>query len=98
MDRVEGMDRRGFIKKAAVGTAVAAAAAGTGLLTGCNSTQPTAAPVPEGKVWDAETDVVIAGGGLAGLNAAAAAIEKGVKVILVEAAPFTFGRRRPLTN
>lgn len=77
------MDRRGFLKKAGIGAA-AAAAVGAGVLTGCSSGAAQTNSSPNGK-WDAETDLVVAGAGVAGLCAAMAAVEKGINVTLVEA-------------
>ncbi len=79
------VSRRNFVKSAALGTVAMGAIAGTALAD-------EAAPAEEATAasdiaWDGEYDVVVMGMGAAGCNAAVAAYEEGVKVLLVEKAP-----------
>lgn len=73
--------RRSFIKRAASGGL--GVAVGTSL-TGCGQEKPALH-------WDREADVVIAGGGGAGLSAAIEAGKAGAKVIVLEKMPYTGG-------
>ena len=74
-----GVGRREFLK--AVGVAGTALAGGT-ILAGCagESVGASAADIK----WDEETDVLVVGGGFAGLAAAIEAIEAGARVILID--------------
>jgi len=72
----DGITRRVFIKGAALGTG-AIAVAGLGGLS-----ETHAEPPP--KKWDVEADVIVVGGGGAGLAAAIQAKDAGSKVILIE--------------
>ncbi len=68
-----GISRRGFV--------AAGAAAGVGAAV-AGAPQPTAAA--EGEDWDYEVDVVVAGGGCAGLTAAIRAHDLGASVLVVD--------------
>ena len=70
------ISRRGFLK------GMAAGALGMGVM-GASAF----AEEKDGIQWDAEYDVVVLGYGGAGANAAVAAAEQGVKVLLAEKAP-----------
>ena len=72
---------RRAVLKGAVGLSVATAAGGVGLRVG----EAQAAKPP--KKWDREVDVLVVGGGGAGLAAALSAHESGAKVLLIEKAP-----------
>jgi len=72
---------RRAVLKGAVGLSVATAAGGVGL----RFTEAQAAKPP--KKWDSEVDVLVVGGGGAGLAAALSAHESGAKVLLIEKAP-----------
>ncbi|SHN87739.1 FAD-binding protein [Desulfitobacterium chlororespirans] len=81
---MENMNRRNFLKKATVG---AAALAGASMLTACGTPEtvkPNSDTSPAGRSWDYEVDAVVVGGGHGGLCAAATALERGKKVLLVE--------------
>ena len=75
----KGLSRRDFVKTGA------AAGLGAGALLESEKTQ---AQVPvtgtEDNVWDYEVDVVIAGGGCAGLTAAIRARDLGASVLVVD--------------
>lgn len=71
------LTRRDFVKVTALGVG-ATALAGVGI-------KRAEAAVP--KKWDKEVDVVVVGGGGAGLAAAISAHESGAKVLLIEKAP-----------
>ena len=80
--KIEGVSRRNFVK--ATGTAVGAVGlTATGLLA--TAGDAAAAPVP--RKWDKTADVVVIGGGGAGLFAALSAAEAGANVLLLEKAP-----------
>lgn len=74
----KGLTRRGFIKGVAVG---AGAVALEGLARG------EAEAVLPPKKWNREADVLVVGGGAAGLSAAAIAHDSGARVLLLETAP-----------
>ena len=86
---------------AAVGAAALGVAAGaTSLVPNVNAAVIRAQPGPVTatasssvlpSTWDMETDVLVAGAGLAGLAAALRAVQSGVKVLLVEAGQETGG-------
>ncbi len=78
------LSRRNFLKGAALGTAaMGVVAAGSAF-----ADEPVTTTVAsEDIAWDAEYDVVILGLGGAGANAAVAAYEEGVKVLVCEKAP-----------
>jgi fumarate reductase flavoprotein subunit len=100
-NRARGMSRRGFLRGATVSTASAIAAAspysGHGIAKAASSkdaddkpkswkTPPD--PIPETKTLKTiEADVVILGGGIAGVAAARSAAEAGVSVAVVEKQP-----------
>lgn len=71
------LSRRSFIKGAAVG-------AGSLAFLGAGITSAEALPTP--KKWDEKADIVVAGGGGAGLSAAVWARKSGAKVICLEKA------------
>ena len=73
-------DRRTFLKTAAATT-------GSLALIGLGTANTEALPIP--KKWDAMTDVVVVGGGGAGLSAAIWARKSGAKVICLEKSPTT---------
>lgn len=75
------LSRRDFLKGTAAGLGVAA----VGALTGGMALGAKAED--NGIAWDDEYDVVVLGYGGAGANAAVAAAEQGVKVLLAEKAP-----------
>ncbi len=79
-----GMTRRGFMR----GTGIAALT-GAGALMGIGIKRVEALPAPQ--KWDDTTEVVVAGGGMAGLCAAVTAAEAGAKVMLLEAFAVTGG-------
>jgi flavocytochrome c len=74
--------RRDFIKTTVVG-------AGATALAGLGAKEVWAAPPP--KRWDKETDVLVVGGGGAGLAAALEARAAGARVLLIEKMPFLGG-------
>jgi len=76
-NKKNGLSRRDFMKAAAIGTGAAA-------LGGIDIKSSEAAVIPE--KWDKEVDVIVVGGGAAGLSAAVHAHDSGAKVILLEAA------------
>lgn len=78
----DGQTRRGFIKGAAIGT-------GTALLAGFAAKETHAVPLP--RKWDREADVVVIGGGGAGLCASIEACKSGANTILLEKEPTTGG-------
>lgn len=80
----QGLTRRGFI-----GGVGAAIVTGTGLAMGIGLKDAQAAPAPN--AWDKKTDVVVIGGGMAGLCTAVEASQNGAKVILLEAFAATGG-------
>ena len=99
----KGLSRRGFIKGVAIGASVAAAS-GSGLLGGWPTRNahgsprqgdlPISEPIPPAPVpskWDKKTDVLILGGGGAGLAAAVSARGNGAKVIVLEKNSFCGG-------
>ena len=73
-------DRRTFLKTAAATT-------GSLALIGLGTANTEALPIP--KKWDAMTDVVVVGGGGAGLSAAIWARKSGAEVICLEKSPTT---------
>ena len=78
--RQQGISRRGFLKGAAIG-------AGALVLAGWAPSLASALPaeaVP--RRWDAEADLVIVGGGGAGLVSAITARERGATVLVLEKA------------
>jgi succinate dehydrogenase/fumarate reductase flavoprotein subunit len=78
--------RRDFLKTAFGGVALAAGAmAVSGAVSGCTSEAPAQQASTDGIEWDYETDILILGGGTGGLFASKFAVEKGAKVIVVEA-------------
>ena len=79
------VSRRGFIS--AAGAAATLAACGFAGST-VYSSKAKAAEAPK---WDDSADVVVCGGGGAGLNAAYRALEQGASVIVLEKAGFTGG-------
>jgi fumarate reductase flavoprotein subunit len=78
------LSRRGFI-----GGLGAAAMAGTAISLGIGMKDAEAAAAPN--TWDKKTDVVVVGGGLAGLCAAVEASQRKAKVILLDAFTVTGG-------
>jgi fumarate reductase flavoprotein subunit len=70
----EGVTRRGFLKGAAVGSAAV-------MINGLVSSE-SYAKMP--KKWDLETDIVVIGGGGAGLAAAVESATQGAKVVVLE--------------
>lgn len=78
--RQQGISRRGFLKGAAIGAGALALA---GWAPSLASALPAEA-VP--RRWDAEADLVIVGGGGAGLVAAMTARERGATVLVLEKA------------
>jgi succinate dehydrogenase/fumarate reductase flavoprotein subunit len=77
--------RRDFLKTAFGGVALAAGAmAVSGAVSGCTSEAPAQQTSTDGIQWDYETDILVLGGGTGGLFASKFAVEKGVKVIVVE--------------
>lgn len=92
-----GVSRRAFLEGSAVAAGMAALAS-VGL-AGCSKTTEVAPPADasEGAPAQAinyevyDTDLVIIGGGLAGLQAAYEAFGQGKEVIVVEKAPWSFG-------
>ena len=75
--------RRGFVAGAT--GAVLAGSAATALAMAEEAAEAT--PFEQTVEWDAEYDVVVAGFGCAGANAAIAAADEGAKVLLLEKAP-----------
>ena len=76
-DEMKSVGRRGFLRGAsALG---AGAAIGSALLPGCDDSSTPASQVE----WDEAWDVVIVGGGGAGLVAALSAIEHGAEDVLI---------------
>ncbi len=74
-----GLSRRDFVKTGAV------AGLGAAALTGLDGAQAqTASTGSEGITWDYEVDVVIAGGGCAGLTAAIRARDLGASVLVID--------------
>lgn len=74
------ISRRNFLKTATV-------AAGTGAIVAALPLSLHAETLKQPQKWDIETDVVVAGGGIAGCMAAIEAAAKGCKVILLQATP-----------
>jgi hypothetical protein len=85
----EGLfSRRGFLAGAALATAGAAMAGLAGCVEPAENDAPDNSTGTQGDIptsWDAEADVVIAGGGIVGLVAAIRAKDLGASVIVVEA-------------
>ena len=79
--------RRGFIKGAAAVT-------GAGVLASVAPRMSQAETRPTPSKWDMETDVLVAGGGLAGCMAAIEAAQAGLKVVLLQATPDLGGNSR----
>lgn len=79
LETERGFSRRDFVK------AGAAAGVGAGMLaeSGPASAQESS-PAPEDTEWDYEADVVIAGGGCAGITAAIRARDLGASVLVVD--------------
>lgn len=76
-----GLSRRSFL----LGSLAAGMGASATLLAGCQAPASDAAAVnTEDIAWDFETDVLIAGAGAAGMTAAVAASENGVKTTVVD--------------
>ncbi len=82
----QGVSRRAVL---AGGAGMLAAAGAMGAL-GRNS-EPASSGKPAQEDWGHEADIVVVGGGSAGLTAAVIAASKGNKVILVEKAPLVGG-------
>ena len=79
IERKKGLNRRDFVK-----TGVAAGL-GSGALLGSDEAQaPVSETGAEETAWDYEADVVIAGGGCAGLTAAIRARDLGASVLVVD--------------
>jgi hypothetical protein len=79
LQRTNGLSRRDFVKKGAVAGLGAAALTGSDQIRAQTSSTGT-----ESIVWDYEVDVVIAGGGCAGLTAAIRARDLGASVLVVD--------------
>ncbi|MCL2339472.1 MAG: FAD-binding protein [Actinomycetia bacterium] len=79
---IKKLTRRMFLKGAAL-VGVGSAAAG---LAACTN-NAAGGSEPAATTWDGEYDVVVIGYGGAGANAAVAACEEGVKVLLIDHAP-----------
>jgi fumarate reductase flavoprotein subunit len=75
MSRDFDVNRRNFVKVTAAAGAVLASAGAVPVL---------AMPTPKPDKWDNEADVIIVGGGAAGLAAACEAVDKGLSAILLE--------------
>ena len=88
--RAEGLSRRAFIRTTAAG-----AGAGMGAFAGLGSAELLAQGRGANVHWDEEADVVVAGGGAAGLPASIAAREDGASVILIDANNDVGGHARP---
>lgn len=80
----------GLSRRKILGGAGAGMAAGTALLAGCAPADASKA----GRTWDIETDIVVVGGGAAGVTAAVVATDRGAKTVLLEAAPILGGTTR----
>lgn len=78
--RAEGLSRRAFIRTTAAG-----AGAGMGAFAGLGSAELLAQGRGANLHWDEEAEVVVVGGGAAGLPASIAAREEGASVILIDA-------------
>lgn len=98
--KARGLSRRNFIKLSAAGIGAAALTGVTDIAEassrtelepiegeGCKLLKPVGRPLK----WDYTADVVIVGGGGSGLAAGVSAIEKGVKVIVLEKNGFCGG-------
>ena len=68
--------RRSFL------AASTAAAAGAFISKGASAADVATTQLPA--KWDAETDVLVAGSGIAGMSAAISALDKGAKVLVME--------------
>ena len=83
MNLNEGLNRRSFLKGAALMGGAAAFAGMAGCAPQTSASQELSST--SDSAWDKEVDVVIAGAGGGGLNAAARAVQLGADVICVEA-------------
>ena len=79
LENEQGVSRRDFVKTGA------AAGLGAGALLAPDAAQAQAPASAEDVTWDYEVDVVIAGGGCAGLTAAIRARDLGASVLVVDA-------------
>lgn len=78
------ISRRRFMKTAALGAASLSAAGG---LAACRSSQDATGATAQETTWDEEFDVIVCGGGGAGIAAAYSALENGAeKVVIIEKA------------
>ena len=77
-----GLSRRDFVK-----TGAAAGLGAAALLESDRTQAQLAATAAEDILWDYEVDVVIAGGGCAGLTAAIRARDLGASVLVVDQGP-----------
>lgn len=82
--------RRNFLKFTGIGTiAAAASSAFGGWARAAEVVNPYSGPLP--KHWDAHYDLVIVGGGGAGLCAAVEAAQRDLKLLVIEKQPFLGG-------
>ena len=81
---LDGVSRRNFMKAAALGAVSVSVAGG---LAACGAQKSESPQSTSGASWDEEFDVIVCGGGGAGLVAAYSALENGAeKVVVLEKA------------
>jgi succinate dehydrogenase/fumarate reductase flavoprotein subunit len=90
MTKQTSTPRRDFLKLTGVGAVAAATAAVTGTAEAARADgHPYSGPLP--KKWDGTYDLVIVGGGGTGLCAAIEAVQRKLKILVIEKMPFIGG-------